>query len=147
MRVILKSDYKKLGTSGRVVAVKDGYARNFLIPRGIAVPADKSALKTLAEENRVGDLRKNKEKRTAQKIADQLAKVSLTAKVKVGEEDKLFGSVTTQDIADLFKEKGFDFDKRKIELTDPIKELGVYQVNVKLHSDVNVKVKLWVIKN
>lgn len=147
MRVILKSDYKNLGTSGRVVIVKDGYARNYLIPRGIAVPADKSALKTLAEENRVADLRKNKDKRTAQKFADQLAKVSLTARVKVGEEDKIFGSVTTQDIAELLKEKGFDFDRRKIELTEPIKELGVYQVNVKLHSDVNVKVKLWVIKN
>lgn len=147
MKVILKSDYQNLGTSGSVVTVKDGYARNFLIPNGIAVKADRSALKVLDEETRVADLRKNKEKRTAEKVAEKLAKISLTAKVTVGEEDKLFGTVTTQDIAELLKEKGFEFDRRKIELTDPIKELGVYNVDVKLHSEVTVKVKLWVIKN
>lgn len=146
MKIILKSDYSRLGAAGNIVSVKDGYARNYLIPRGIAVIADKSNLKVLKEEKRVADLRINKEKRAAERVAGKFSKVSLTAKVTVGEEDKLFGAVTSQDIANLLKEKGFDIDRRKIELTEPIKELGVFQIPLKLHPEVVARVKLWVIK-
>jgi large subunit ribosomal protein L9 len=146
MKIILKQDEPKLGSAGDVVTVKDGYARNYLIPRGIAVVADKSNLNILQQDLNALELKKNKDKRIAEKFADKLASASITAKVKAGEEDKIFGSVTTQDIAELLKEKGFDIDRKKIELAEPIKELGVFQIPLRLHQDVEAKIKLWVIK-
>jgi large subunit ribosomal protein L9 len=146
MNIILQKDFAKLGSTGDMVTVKDGYARNFLIPQGIAIIADKSAEKLLAERKKVEELRRTKEKRNAEKLAELLAKISLTAKVQAGEEDRLFGAVTSQDIYDLIKEKGFDIDRRKIHLEEPIKTLGVYQIPLKLHPEVTVTVKLWVIK-
>ena len=146
MDIILQRDLPKLGSPGDIVTVKDGYARNFLIPQGFAVLANRSNLKALEAEQRVAELRKNKDKRIAEKLAKELSKISLTAKVQAGEEDKLFGSVTTQDIADLLKEKGYEIDRRKILLSEPIKELGAFQIPLKIHSEVDVKIKLWVIK-
>lgn len=146
MNIILQKNHPVLGSVGDLIAVKDGYARNFLIPQGIAVRADKSARKAMEERKKIDNLRFTKEKRGAERLAEQISKVSITAKMQAGEEDKLFGSVTTQDIVDLVKQKGIEIDRRKIQLNEPIKSLGVYQIPIKLHTDVFAKVKLFVIK-
>ncbi len=146
MKIILREDYNPLGKIGDIVTVKDGYARNFLIPRNIAVPAIPRNIKLLEEERKLLQHRQNKDKRKAEGIAKELGKISLTATVSVGEEDKVFGSVPAQTIADLLKEKGYDIDKRKIQLDEPIKALGVYNISVKLHPEVNAEVRLWVVK-
>ncbi|RKY78999.1 50S ribosomal protein L9 [candidate division KSB1 bacterium] len=146
MKVILKQDYEQLGKTGEVVEVKNGYARNFLIPQNIAAPANKRNMKILEEELKMVDRRKNKERVQAEKFAEELGKVSITAAVKVGEDERLFGSVTSQMISDLLKEKGYDVDKKKIDLEEPVKALGVYTVNIKLYHDINAKVRLWVVK-
>ncbi|NIP67476.1 MAG: 50S ribosomal protein L9, partial [candidate division Zixibacteria bacterium] len=119
---------------------------NFLQPRGMAMPATDSNLKIYEEERRIKEVRENKAKFEAEKLAQKLSNVSLNALVQVGEEDKVFGSVTSQDIGKLLKEQGFDIDKRDILLEEPIKELGIYPVPVKLHADVTAEVKVWVIK-
>ena len=146
MKVILRKDYENLGNVRDVVEVKDGYARNYLIPQGIAVTATDKNMKVLQEEEKMAELRKNKAKRQAEELAQKLADVSLTAAVKVGEEDKVFGAVTAQDIAQLLQEKKFDIDKKDIELSEPIKALGVYTISIKLHTDVQAEVRLWVVK-
>ncbi len=146
MKIILREDVDKLGESGEVVDVKPGYFRNFLQPRGMAMPATDSNLKIYEEERRIKEVRENKAKFEAEKLAQKLSNVSLNALVQVGEEDKVFGSVTSQDIGKLLKEQGFDIDKRDILLEEPIKELGIYPVPVKLHADVTAEVKVWVIK-
>jgi len=146
MKVILRETHEKLGEAGSIVNVAKGYARNFLIPKKIALEYSKSSLKILEEEKKIKEVRKNKEKRVAEQLGIQLNKVSLTASVRVGEEDRVFGTVTTQDIANLLKEKGFDIDKKKILLENPIKALGIYTIKIKLHSEVETSVKLWVVK-
>lgn len=146
MKIILREKVPSLGAKGDVVNVAAGYARNFLIPRKLAFQATPSNLKVYEEEQRLKLIRANKEKRLAEKIALELEKVSCTAPVAVGEEDRVFGSVTAQTIADLLKEKGFDIDKRKVELEEPLKALGVYTVAIKLHAEVEAKVKVWVVK-
>ena len=146
MKVILKKDFESLGVSGTIVEVKSGYARNFLFPQGIGVIANKKNMRIYQEEQKRKEFQENKEKRQAEELAKKLDNISLTATVKVGEEDKVFGSVTSQDIATLLKEKGYEIDKRKIELEDPIKALGVYSVVIKLHAEVEAKIRLWVVK-
>lgn len=146
MKVILRKEHEKLGAIGDVVEVKDGYARNYLIPRNIAYPATKSAMAALEEEKKQAELRKTKELKAAERLAGELEKVSITIQMNVGEDDKLFGSVTSQMIADALKEKGFTIDKRIIDLEEPIKALGIYNVNVKLHQNVTGKVKVWVVR-
>ncbi|MBN2414973.1 50S ribosomal protein L9 [bacterium] len=146
MKIILKQDYENLGKAGEVMTVKNGYARNYLIPRGIAVTATRRNMRVLEEELKTAERRKDKDRHAAENVAAELSKVSLTAAVAVGEDEKLFGSVTSQTIADLLKEKGFDVDKKKILLNDPIKALGIYTVSVKLHQDVTADVRIWVVK-
>ncbi len=146
MKIILREDYNPLGKVGDAVTVKDGYARNFLIPKNIAVPAISRNIKLLEEERKLFQHKQNKDKRKAEGMAKELEKISLTATVSVGEEDRVFGSVTAQTIADLLKEKGYDIDKRKIQLDEPIKALGVYTISVKLHPEVDAEVRLWVVK-
>ena len=146
MKIILRQDYDPLGKTGEIVTVKDGYARNFLIPNRIGILATPKNMKILEEEQKMTVRRQNKDKRQAGVVAEELGKTSLTATVAVGEEDRVFGSVTSQTIADLLKEKGYDIDKRKIQLDEPIKALGIYTVIIKLHSDVEAKVRLWVVK-
>ena len=145
VKVILRQNFEQLGQLGDVVDVKDGYARNYLIPKKIAYPATPGYLKTLEEEKKQSARRQQKELRTSEKLAADLEKVSLTIPMKVGEEDKLFGAVTPQMIAEHLAEKGFEIDKRKIDLGDQIKALGVYTVDVKLHSSITAKVKVWVV--
>ncbi len=145
MKIILRKEHEKLGAAGAVVDVKDGYARNFLIPRGIAYPADAGSMRALEEEKRQQSRRDSKHLHSSEKVAHELEKVSLTLKMKVGEDEKLFGSVTSQMIAEALKEKGFEIDKRTIELEEPIKALGIYTVDVKLHQNVTGKLKVWVV--
>ncbi len=146
MKVILRQDFEQLGHVGEVVEVKDGYARNYLIPRKIAYQATESSVRQLEEEKKQHGRQLEKEKRTSEKLAAEIEKVSITIQMKVGEEDKLFGSVTSQMVADSMKEKGFTIDKRQIELEDAIKALGIYNVGIKLPGGVNGKVKVWVVR-
>lgn len=146
MKVILRQEHEKLGSIGDIVEVKDGYARNYLIPRKIAYPATKGAMAALEEEKKQAERRKAKELKSAERLAAELEKVSITIQMNVGEDDKLFGAVTSQMIADALKEKGFTIDKRVIDLEEPIKALGIYTVNIKLHQNVTGKVKVWVVR-
>ncbi len=146
MKVILRKDFESLGKIGEIVEVKGSYARNYLIPQGIALKADRKNIKLLEAEQQKIQLKLSKNRKIAEKLAEKLNSVSCTAAVAVGEEDRVFGSVTTQDISDLLKDKGFDIDRKKILLDDPIKALGIYDIPIKLDSEVEAKIKLWVVK-
>ena len=146
MKVILRKNFDQIGKVGDLVSVKDGYARNYLIPRGIAYQATTGNIRSLEEEKKQIIKREAKDLDAAQNLAAELEKVSITISVKVGEEEKIFGSVTSQMIADALKEKNFEIDKRKIEITEPIKSLGIYSVSVKLHPSVSAVVKTWVVR-
>ena len=146
MKVILRQDFETLGKIGEVVDVKDGYARNFLFPRGLAYAALKGNIRALDEEKKSVEKRNLQELKSAEALATELETVSVTIPVQVGEEDKIFGTVTTQMIADALKEKGHDIDKRKVEIEEPIKALGIYGVNLKIHQNVNAKIKVWVVR-
>jgi len=146
MKVILRKDQEKLGAVGALIDVKDGYARNYLIPKGIAFPATEGSLRALEEEKKQAGRRETKVLKASQQRAVELEKLSITIKVKVGEDEKLFGSVTAQDIADAVKEKGIDLDKRIIEVPEPIRALGIYTVDAKLHPQVTGKIKVWVVR-
>jgi large subunit ribosomal protein L9 len=146
MKVILRKDSEKLGHISEVVSVKDGYARNYLIPRGIAYEATEGSLHQLEEENKQQSRRTDKEHTQAEALAAKLEKVSITIKMKVGEEEKLFGSVTGQMIADALIEKEITLDKRQIELEEPLKALGIYDVPVKLAGGVTGKIKVWIVR-
>ncbi len=146
MKVILRQNFENLGQIGDLVDVKDGYARNFLLPRNIAYAALKGNVAALEEEKKTLLKRKQQELHEAETLSAELEKVSVTIPVQVGEEDKIFGSVTAQMIADALKEKDYDIDKRKIEIDEPIKSLGIYGISVKLHANVNAKIKVWVVR-
>jgi large subunit ribosomal protein L9 len=146
MKVILRKYFESLGNIGDVVEVKEGYARNFLIPRKIAYTAVSGNLKVLEDEKKSLARKTEKELHAAEKLAAEIEKVSVTIPVQVGEEDKIFGSVTTQMIADALNEKSFEVDKRKIEIPEQIKTLGIYNVNIKLHSNVSASIKVWVVR-
>jgi large subunit ribosomal protein L9 len=146
MKVILRKNSDKLGNMSEVVSVKDGYARNYLIPRGIAYEATEGSLRQLEEERKQQSHFVDKERKQAETLAVQLEKISITIKMKVGEEDKLFGSVTSQMIADALVEKEITLDKRHIELEEPLKALGIYDVPVKLAGGVMGKIKVWIVR-
>ena len=146
MKVILKDDVEKLGAAGNVVNVADGFARNFLFPKNLALPASKGNLRAIDVIKRQKHFRENKRRREAEKLKDRLEKLSLTAEVQTGEEDKVFGSVTAANIASLLEKQGLEIDRRKIVLEEPLKALGVYTIEIKLASDVVAGIKLWVVK-
>lgn len=146
MKVILRKNFDQLGKIGDIVDVKDGFAQNFLFPRKVAYVATPGNVKALEEEKKQTSRKYEKELKTAQSLATELEKVSVTIPVKVGEEDKIFGTVTPQMIADALKEKNYDIDKRKIEIAEPIKALGIYSVNIKVYHNVNAVVKTWVVR-
>ena len=146
MDVILMEDVENLGKRGEKITVKKGFARNFLLPRKIALPATSSGARMMKEEERRRAVREVKMHREAQELAGDLNKVSCTAEVQAGEDDRVFGAVTSADIADLLTAQGFDIDKRKIVLDEPLKALGVYTIPIRLYSDVEAKVKVWVVK-
>ena len=146
MRVILLRDVESLGSAGEVVQVKSGFARNFLIPQRQALVASDTNVAQFESKRKQHAAVSERERRAAETIAKQLEADSLTAQVRVGEEDRLFGSVTVQNIADLLAEKDYDIDRRAIQLEEPIRALGVYNITVRLHADVTANVKLWVVK-
>ena len=148
IKVILRQDVAELGASGDVVTVKPGYARNFLLPQGLAFEATNANLKRVEEDKRRAEAKSKKDRLEANRRAAQLADVSLTFQANAGEEGKLFGSITAGDIADRLAEQNLDFtiDKRDIELDEPIKALGGYTVHVRLHQDVKPEIKIWVVK-
>ncbi len=146
MKIILRQDYEQLGKTGDTVEVKRGYAVNYLIPKKFAYPAKPNFVKMIEEEQRQKQLRQNKEKKHAELLAQKLESVSLTFSVSVGEGDKMFGSITNQDIAENLNSQGYEIDRKKIELEEPLKALGIYSVPIKLHPEVEVKIKVWVVK-
>ena len=145
MQIILTQDVANLGKAGELVAVKPGYGRNYLIPRGYAVSATANNVNRLEHERKVIERRVAKEKATAQSIADRLNGMTLQFERQVGEEDKLFGSVSNRDIADQLKKAGIDVDHRKIELEHPVKALGKYETVVRLGAGVSAQLKFWVV--
>ncbi len=142
MEVILREDIDKLGRRGDIVSVKDGYARNYLLPRKLAIAASEANRKQVAEMKAAAARHDAREKGAAESVATQLGEVVVTITAKAGEQDQLFGSVTTMDIAAALEAKGFSIDKRKIELEEPIKTIGEYSVPVRLHHDVTASVKV-----
>lgn len=146
MKVILLKDIEALGSAGEVVEVKSGYGRNFLIPRNEALVATAANMAQFESRRRQQETLAERDRRAAEALAKKLETESITAQVKVGEEDRLFGSVTAQNIAELLNEKGYEVERRAIFLEDPIRELGVYNVEVRLHPEVAAGVKLWVVK-
>lgn len=140
MEVILRDDVDKLGTRGEIVKVAAGYARNFLLPRNLAMPAT-AANRKIVEQERQSHLRKEAKFATeAADLAKMMHGVSVTIRQKAGDQDQLFGSVTAQDIADALAKAGYTIDRKKIQLDEPIKTLGEFKVNLKLHRDVNSEI-------
>ncbi|HEY6110239.1 MAG TPA: 50S ribosomal protein L9 [Gemmatimonadales bacterium] len=146
MEIILRLDVQHLGRAGEVVKVKDGYARNYLLPKGLAYPATEGNRKRVTfEADRLARLAET-EKQSAEGEAAKLAGVSLTFPMKVGEEDKLYGSVTASDIQRRLEEQGIHVDKRKIDLPEPIRSLGEFRVGIKLHAEVRPELTVVVVK-
>ena len=146
MEVILRNAVDKLGHPGDIVSVSAGFARNFLMPRGVAFEATTGNRKRMSLEKGRLEALEAERVAAAQTIADKLAEVSVTFAARVGDEGKLFGSVTTADIAHQLEVQGFHIEKRQIELNEPIKTLGVYRVGIRLHADVKPEIKVWIIK-
>jgi large subunit ribosomal protein L9 len=145
MKVILTEEIRGLGTRGDVVTVKDGYARNYLLPKNLAREASAGNLKQIEHERRKWALLAQQEKDVAQKAADKVKGVKITIEKRVGEHGQLFGSVTANEIADGLLAKGIEVDKRRIELEQPIKNLGLHDVDVRLHRDVIAKIQVEVV--
>lgn len=146
MEVILRQAVDTLGHTGDIVKVSSGYARNFLLPRGIAYEATAGNKKRLEQERARLEAAEGERRGSAQELATKIEQVSLTFSARVGEEGKLFGSVTTADIAHELEKQGIHIEKRQIDLHEPIKALGVYRVPIRLHADVKPEVRVWVIK-
>lgn len=146
MEVILREDIDKVGSRGEIVKVAPGYARNFLLPRRLAVPAS-DANKKIVEQERQAHLRREaKVQADAQDLAKLMAAVEVTISQKAGENDQLFGSVTAADIAAALEKQGFTIDRRKVQLEEPIKSLGDFKVGLRLHRDVSVEIPIHVVK-
>ena len=145
MKVILTEEIRGLGTRGEVVTVKDGYARNFLLPKNLAREATTGNMKQIEHERRKWALLAQQEKDAAQKAADKVKGVKIRIEKRVGENGHLFGSVTANEIADALAAKGIEVDKRRIELAQPIKNIGVHDVEVRLHRDVSASIQVEVV--
>ena len=147
MEVILRQTIENVGNPGDIVKVSNGYARNYLLPHGLAYQATPGNLKRIAAEKARLEAAENERRQSARTLADRLEQVSLTFSARVGEEEKLFGSVTTADIVQQLHAQGFpEIEKRQVDLHEPIKSLGVYKVPIRLHADVKPEIKVWVIK-
>jgi len=146
MKVILTETLDHVGDAGEIVEVKPGYARNYLLPRKLALVASTGNMAVYEEVKTRRGAQAAREKREAEERAEALSKASITIAVAVGEEDRIFGSVTNQQIADLLKDQSFDIDRRTIQLDEPIRALGVYDVPIRVHPEVEATVKVWVVK-
>jgi large subunit ribosomal protein L9 len=146
MEIILRDHVEHVGNRGDVVKVADGYARNYLLPRKLALPATEANKNWIARERKISEAREGEERVAAEALAERLVALELQITRKVGDNDTMYGSVTNADIADLLKEKGFDVDRRKILLPDPLRALGEALVPLKLHRDVTVQLKITIAK-
>ncbi|HEA47514.1 MAG TPA: 50S ribosomal protein L9 [bacterium] len=146
MKVILRKRIENLGNMGDVIEIKDGYARNFLIPQGLALETTPKNLKALEYEKKMREKRQKKEKEAAVALAQKLKNISCTVKVKAGEDDRIFGSVTPLDIKKALDSQGIDINKKNISLVENIKTLGIYHALIRLHPEVETKTKVWVVK-
>lgn len=145
MRLILKEEVENLGSIGAIVNVRDGYARNYLLPRGLATIANESNQRALEHHRRILERKREKVLMAAKELAAKIEKTSVTVTKQVGEDEKIFGSVTSQELEDLLKADGVNVSKKDITILDDIKKVGVYQAQVKLHSEVLAKFKVWVV--
>ncbi len=146
MKLVLRSHVEGLGSRGAVVEVKAGYARNYLLPKGLALPASEASMRRIeAERKRIVVAEANARDGAAQ-LAERMRDVSLTLAKKVGENQELFGAVTVTEIAEKLSEAGFEIDRKLIRLNDPIRKLGIYDVTLELHHEVQPVVKVWVVK-
>ena len=145
MEVILREHIDNLGRRGDVVKVADGYARNYLLPRKLALPVNEQNRRQIEREKKVADRREAEEKRAAEGVAAQLAAIEIVIARRVGENDTLYGSVTSADIAEALAERKFEIEKRKIVLPEPLKQVGEYEVAVRIHREVNAAVKVRVV--
>jgi len=146
MEVILREDIEKLGTRGQLVKVAPGYARNFLLPKRLAVPATDANRKIVEQERQAHLRREAKETADAQDLAKLMAGVTVTIAQKAGENDQLFGSVTARDVGDALEKQGYTIDRRKILLSDPIRQLGEHKVSIRLHKEVTVQIPVNVVR-
>lgn len=145
MKVILVKDVKNVGKAGEIANVSDGYGRNYLLPRGLAIEATESNLKALDEKKKAEEKKRKQELDEAKEMAKKLSNLNLVLKVKAGENGKLFGSVTSKDVEEALKEKGFYIDKKKISFDEAVKTTGTYYVDVRLYQGVTAKVKVDVV--
>ena len=145
IEVILREDIKTLGRAGEMVRVKPGYARNYLLPQGLAYEATEGNRKRIAAETRVRAAKDQAERTEAERLAGTLSGLTLTLKGKAGEEGKLFGSITSQDIAEALASQGYSFDRRRIELEHPIKTTGTHAVSLRLHPEVHAELRVSVV--
>jgi large subunit ribosomal protein L9 len=146
MKVVLKDDVKNIGKMGQIIDVADGYARNYLVPKGLAIEANTKNIKSLEHQKRIIQDNAKKIKVSAQDLSNKISAITLVIKAKSGDEGKLFGSVTTMDIAELLQKEGIEIDKKKISLDEPIKRLGAYAVNVKIHPEISTQLNVQVVE-
>lgn len=146
MKVILLDDIERLGKKGEVVTVKEGYARNYLIPNKKASPATGGNMKVLEALKKKEAAETAKQVEAARALANRISNLSLTISAQAGEEEKLFGSVTPDTVSDALRDEGITIDKRDVLIEDPIKKLGVYQVAVKVHPEVKATLRIWIVK-
>jgi len=147
VKLILREDVESLGKIGEIVEVAGGYGRNYLLPRGLAVKASSKNLKEQEHQKKLIQASMDRQKKDAQEMAGSLDSVSCTISRKTGEDEKLYGSVTSRDIEEALREEGVSIDRKRILLEEPLKKLGVYTVPVKLHADVTGNIKVWVVKD
>jgi len=146
VEVILNKDVEKIGRAGAVIQVKEGFARNFLFPHNLAKPATAGSLKKLEQEKQARSVQSAKAKEGLLAVKDRLAGFSLTISALAQDEEKLYGSISAHDISEALKEEGFSIAKNIIDLAEPIKSLGIYEIQLKLHPEITAKLKLWVVK-
>ena len=146
MEVILKQDIEKIGKAGSLIKVKDGFARNYLFPNNLAVPGTRANLVKLEAQKQSNNEKLEKAKKQAEELKSKLANLSLTMSVLIQEENKIYGSISSQDIAAALKDEGFEIEKSAIILQEPLKALGIYEVPVKLHPEITANIKVWIVK-
>ena len=146
MQVILTEDVANLGEMGEVVTVTPGYGRNFLIPKGLALPATNSNARQLQHQMQQIEIRKEQQREAARAMLGEIDNISVTIPMRAGDNDKLFGSVTNRQIAEVLEQQGHDIERRRIELSRPINELGIYTVPIKLASGIYAHVRVWVVQ-
>ena len=146
MELILREDVQGLGIRGDVVSVKAGYARNYLLPKGLALLATETQKRVLEKESKLREIRDEKMRSNLSATAEKMTDLSTTIVVQAGEEDKLYGSVTAPDLAAAIVKQGFEIDQKQVVLDEPIKKLGIYTGPIRLHREIEVAVKVWVVK-